>query len=391
MRAFFRSRGIATCPEGLAAALAANACIAAPVLLAAKICSDALGTAASTSLAAGGTSPVAGKTTAAILATAKTKAALVALGGALLVGAAGTIAHRHWTASSSKPRRVIVPPPTALGTPATAQAPARNDWTVRFRAVYSLRDGEVIRHIRPPFIPERTDFYRDQPQSDPQINRRYPNGPDRYVLEDNGAALNPQLASYGDRVTVLTAMNALFGARPFDLDLPAQVLNLPLPGDFVVRAGTTEAERATALSPLLSSLLGRSVILTQETIEREVIAVSGSFRHSPLEGMPAPAENLVYLFRGPPPAIEDITWSEVPLEMVLRNVAGLTNRPIVVEGALDQQRQVSLATNSSLLIGLASSEPRVIDELLDLVQRQTSLDLRRARRAVPTWTFDDPP
>ena len=233
------------------------------------------------------------------------------------------------------------------------------------------------------------DFYRGQPHGDAQLNRRYPNGPDRYVLEDNGATLNPQLASYGDRATVLTAMSALLGARPYDLNLPAQVLNLPLPGDFVVRAGTTQAERATALSPLLSSLIGRSVSLTQKMMQREVIVVSGTFRHRPLEGMPAPAENLVYLFRGPPPPIKDVTWSQVPLEMVLRNVASLTNRPIIAEGSLDQQLQVSLATNSSLLVGLASGEEKVIDELLALVKRQTSLDLRRAPRTLPTWTLEE--
>ena len=131
LRAFFRSRGIATSPQGLATALSANACVAAPALLAMKICSDALG-AATTSLAAAGVSPVAGKATAAIVATTKAKVLLLTVGGALLLGVTGTIAHQRLTGPSNGLRVVTVTPPAAATVQPDAQAVAGNDWNVRF-------------------------------------------------------------------------------------------------------------------------------------------------------------------------------------------------------------------------------------------------------------------
>ena len=40
--------------------------------------------------------------------------------------------------------------------------PAQDGWRARFEAVYLLDDGELVKHIRPPFIPERTTFYRNE-------------------------------------------------------------------------------------------------------------------------------------------------------------------------------------------------------------------------------------
>src|SRR5262249_12826051 len=45
------------------------------------------------------------------------------------------------------------------GAQANAAAPA-DDWQARFNAVYNLKDGEDLKLIPPPFIPERLAYYR---------------------------------------------------------------------------------------------------------------------------------------------------------------------------------------------------------------------------------------
>ena len=120
----------------------------------------------------------------------------------------------------------------------------RPPWQDRFNEVYGLAPGEVLRHVKPPFIPERDKFITREISGpgnegsadlnlvlrwDGAIRPRYPVGsslPDilRHIAADERGFLPPpDTFEFAD------------GLRPLDL-----------PGDWIVREGTTVEARLEA-------------------------------------------------------------------------------------------------------------------------------------------------
>jgi hypothetical protein len=63
---------------------------------------------------------------------------------------------------------------------------------------------------------------------------------------------------------------------PADIDIPAEVLEVELPGDYLVRTDATRDELAAALSTIASQELGRSVRLQFQEVPREVFVARGT-------------------------------------------------------------------------------------------------------------------
>src|SRR5437762_2077522 len=103
-----------------------------------------------------------------VTATNPKKVQLIVIGSIaiILLAIVGVIAFQMFTTPGGRGRQVKVDP--SLAPPAfdpTGRAPAipakpESEWLPKFKQVYALDTGQVMKRIPKPFIPERLEFYR---------------------------------------------------------------------------------------------------------------------------------------------------------------------------------------------------------------------------------------
>lgn len=65
---------------------------------------------------------------------------------------------------------------------------------------------------------------------------------------------------------------------------PAELLNLTLPGDWIVRNGSTDAEKLKALEGILKKEIGKDIRFESRNVQRDVIVAKGTFKFTPPSG-----------------------------------------------------------------------------------------------------------
>jgi beta-lactamase regulating signal transducer with metallopeptidase domain len=159
-----------------------------------------------------------------------------------------------------------------LGTPEKSLLP---DWRQRFDAVYHLAEGEILKRIAPPFIPERVEYYNS--------DRRHSSGPDRITFHWDGR-LRDWGMTFGDFGTLGSILNSVLRLRSYEYDGPNPLLDTELPGDWIIRDEASQEMKLQALEQLVARELGRKIRFERRSVEREVIVATGTFHFHPPVG-----------------------------------------------------------------------------------------------------------
>lgn len=247
LRKFFAKRGVDSTTAIIARAISGNSVHAAPVALAKSVTAVAIAKGATASASTLTLMKGALK----VMVWTKTQTAVMAGAVILLVAACATphIWYYH------------------LGP---------NAWRHRFDAAYRLRNGEALKNIPLPFIPERLTYY--QKEMFPGQVKAIPTGPDCYVLtQDQEGHLNYRTCVFGSRRFPLwLALRVEFGFKPYEIEGPNRLLNLRISGDWTIKDGLSPDDLLKALEPILWKLTKHHIIFEKQTVERDVIVVTGS-------------------------------------------------------------------------------------------------------------------
>src|SRR5438093_117797 len=110
----------------------------------------------------------------------------------------------------------------ALALTLTARAQeAEKTWQEKFDEVYKLDEGETLKRIAPPFIPERLTYYRTNSQSQAQA---IPRGPD-YICFHWTGRLNQWGMGFGysGGLTLSQVMQDVIGLQNYEIDGDAKL------------------------------------------------------------------------------------------------------------------------------------------------------------------------
>ena len=247
LRKFFTRRGIVLPAAVLTAAISANSVQAAPVGLAKTISAVVLAKGATAS----GSTLTLIKGALKIMAWTKMKTAILVCAGVLL--ATSTTA-AFWNFHFGK-----------------------DSWRSRFEAVYKLKDGEVLRYVPPPFIPERAEYYRTE---EPGQAKAVPRGPDFFIIQqDKNGQLQPFMTAFGYKQHSLQQiLDGSLGFWRYEFDAPDELLNLNLPGDWTIRENANRETLLAALEPIVFKATRRNIHFEKRTVEREVIVAQGRIK-----------------------------------------------------------------------------------------------------------------
>src|SRR3954471_9010934 len=151
--------------------------------------------------------------------------------GFVLLTVVMTIGYEMFSSPGRRIRQVKVDPAVAAGASpnryynsGAPPIPAKplDQWWPKFKSVYELAEGENLKRVPKPFIPERIEYYRAKMH--PSQVQAIPQGPDFYALTYDGTDFTMITAWFG-QPDVRGLFGSVLGIERELLLGPAEVLN----------------------------------------------------------------------------------------------------------------------------------------------------------------------
>ena len=277
LRMTFAARGIAFPTSALASTIATYAIHPAPPALAVAVTH-----AATTAAATSATIPSLSKGAVYLMAWTKTQITVAATAAVLLAGTGATVVY---VAKTPKTQTVVIDPKAAR--PAAA-APQQNaapgpDLTpeekTRFVQAYSLADGQSLKRVAPPYIPERIAYMK---HVGPSWYEEAKDGNDLVQFTWRG---EPQLSQWSrSTATVGGVIRQVLNIPTYKLEMSPADRKRPLKGDWVLRPNTTLEQKITDLTTILHRELNWPVHFEKRSATRPVYVATGTFAFTPAPG-----------------------------------------------------------------------------------------------------------
>ena len=246
LRKFFTRHGASSTTAVIAGAISANSVQAAPAALAKSVTAVALAKGATASISTLTLIKGALK----VMAWTKAKTAVVVGMGVLLAAGTATVAWHQY----AKPRT----------------------WRDRFENVYHLKPGEVLKHIRPPYVPERAEYYHKEPSLYQQA-QAITTPPPLFIFEQTAERnVHWKNCLFGGDGTRLKEVLVQLGLFDYEIEGETSLLKLEVRGDWVRREGAQTEALMTALPLILSKETGRNLHIEKRKVEREVFVARGN-------------------------------------------------------------------------------------------------------------------
>jgi len=149
-------------------------------------------------------------------------------------------------------------------------------WRQRFNKVYFLEDGQVLKRIAPPFIPERKDYYKEEESSQASHIER---PPDFFTFHWDGELKNWGMGFGSGKRPLKSVLGSNLSMNQNSYEGPEELLDIEVPGDWIVRKDASEEQKLKALEEILAKEIDRKIRFEKRTVERKAIIATGSFKY----------------------------------------------------------------------------------------------------------------
>lgn len=366
LRRLLQARGVTTPSASLAAVLNAHAVDTAPAAVVTASAQGAASTATTAALVKGALL---------IMTLNKIKlAGLAALLALLVGGAAMTVYQRSRTPDE-------VPTVAAGATPVFSLANDPSEWRPAFDREYALAPGQNVRFLKQPFIPERHQFFLSFVGGGPnRTGTDMEDGPSSMYLEwDPNSRRVPTIGIFNNEYAPMSSvLYALLGAEGHEIVGPSKLLNTQVKGDWVVRAGSTEQQRAAEIQRVLRDDCRIAIRIAKRRGPQPVVVVSGTVT-SPGTVVQVYSDRMTGDAPGP--------GTQTKLSEFLPHFARFIDHRIVNESSAPADQTIRWELHTSGMVG--EMAPKRAEAKLNLilanVSRQSGLQLRREMRTVDYW------
>ncbi len=251
------------------------------------------------------------------------------------------------------------------------------DWE-RWRQLYRLEDGEVLKRIPPPFMPERLVRYR---RESPGQAEAIPRGPDRMTFHWDGALTN-WTTGFGSGNDVAWALRYAVRLSRNEYEAPEELLAIELPGDWVVRPEAPKEQLLEALVQIMSVEAGERISADLHDVEREVIVARGEYKFQP-----SPAKfgkDSIHLYSDTLSKDGGAGGGSGTLEKLFKWVGDRTGATLIDETESSDVK-LSWYNHRSTSRKALTDDPARLDQLLENLEKQTGLEFKTETRSVRIW------
>ena len=269
---------------------------------------------------------------------------------------------------------------TTEGTTASQPNRASTTWEQRFNEVYRMADGEILKRIAPPFIPERSQYCQVKEQLGPK--------PPTFCIFRWDGLLKFQEGTFQGEPPTLNDVLISLGFGRHEFEGPAELLNIEIPGDWIQRKNCSREQCLEALEGIVARELHMQIRFQRRQVEHDAIVVRGAYRFRPLIGLKAYPSQRVNIFGDSSNPDRRAGSGTDDLPRFLWAVANWVNCPIVNEAHAAPGTIIDyIKYHSSELHQLPEGEQKTakLRAILANLEAQMSLVFRLERRPVEMW------
>ena len=275
----------------------------------------------------------------------------------------------------------------------------------QFKEVYRLKEGKVLKYIPPSLAEPRikidqinsavNQLEREGSQTMVRTTtgeRERKSNEDHYTMfrwDGEVVIVQESRPVFGkDGVSLKTAFERIIGLSEFEYDIPDNLLTIEIPGDWIVRKGSSKEQQLRAFEKIVQDYTKRPIRFEKRQIERDVIVARGKFRFSLLEG--TFDDSWIHVFSDKLDSDERGGGTTgASLDKFLNQcLTGRLNQQIVNLAESPGDRVHNYATHMSAYLCKMPDGPKrdaKLNLLLENLSRQTSLVFTKERRKVDIW------
>jgi hypothetical protein len=266
----------------------------------------------------------------------------------------------------------------ALAVCSAADKPNDLPWRAKFDEVYRLENGQLVKLVRPPYIPERTDFLRWRGVISEENVPHLAGWQAVFNFDAKRADYKSLSGGQGTLGTPILFAGMSGTDAEGDLDL----LHTKLPGDWIVRKDADCEAMLAAIVRVLRDELKRDIRITKARVKKEVSIARGTYKFVPTTG-PFDAEH-VHVFTTSKFRVDTRsgggTFKLGPL--LTDTIAAAIGQKVIDEtDSGGKEILVSLHQSSNEVDGDTTKR----DALLNNLAQQTSLTFDLEERDVDVW------
>ena len=183
----------------------------------------------------------------------------------------------------------------------------------------------------------------------------------------------------------------ILGVNRYEIDGAKELLDLSLPGDWIMRTDSPVEGRLKALESIIRSDTGQVIHFERRPVEREVAVARGSYAfHSEPKAYDPMGVNI---FADTLDTSQGAGGGSGTLTEFLQWTGNLILIPILNETKETAALQVTWRNNHSSHLDRipAADRPAKIDMVLANLAKQTSLQFTRERRSIDVWFVTEQP
>jgi hypothetical protein len=208
-----------------------------------------------------------------------------------------------------------------------------------------------------------------------------------YDKSEEGADRYKESRVFRDGAMVKDALEWVVGFSRFEYDLPQEIGEVNIPGDWVVRRDSSKEQRMAAFEKIVQGRPGRAIVFRASRVEREVVVARGTFHFQPQAGTYNPRWIHVYADQlDPDTRGGGGSGSLAKFVRYLGEVA--FNQQVIDETRSEPDVDVHYGWHMSGYIrNITDEKERAIKlrMVLDNVSRQTGLEFTVERRWITVW------
>jgi hypothetical protein len=263
-------------------------------------------------------------------------------------------------------------------------------WRAKFDEAYGLAKDEALRHVAPPFIPERLEFYKWAARSQAEA---MPEGPASMTVRwagDNPRFGGARFSGGGEGLTLRGVLEQVVSLKSHEYDGPRELLDLELPGDWAVRYQAKQPQVLDGLAARLREITAQNLTFEKEKKSVEVVVARGK---------PKPPQDLA----------DGETWAlqleadEIeflrpfggagPVRHLLETLGRASGWPVIDETKEMQPFHFVSWSGSRVTEeeNLARIPREQLDKVIGSIAKQTGLELTVEPREVERWKLVEKP
>jgi hypothetical protein len=275
------------------------------------------------------------------------------------------------------------------------RADENENWREKFNETYRMDEGEALKRIAPPYIPERKIYYQKE---EPQQAKYIADPPTYFHFRWTGSSFDS--AGYGFMSTaglsVRGVLQNILGLQSYEYQVPKSAESFVLKGDWMVDATMEIEPKLQKLCDIIREAKGPSLKFVQKEMEEPVVVAKGTFTFHPVDD--AYDATSIHLFIDKSDKDEGSGGGSGDVAKFLRMLGDRVGMQVIDEVEEEgRPKNVSWAHHSSTnfknLAGFPDGPKKMekIQKLLDIVSKQTDLKLTIEKRKTTMWVGEPVP